>query len=94
MIYCTWPIHNFEESKWATHNAQTQRRLALVWGVQPLLLERSMTSDEMMERAIEAAQAAHVVKDGDLLVMTAGVPVGIPGRTNMLQVRRVGERYR
>ncbi len=74
-----------------TPNVRTQCRLALVWGVQPLLIQRTRTSDEMMSAAIEAAQAANLVKEGDLLVMTAGVPVGIPGRTNMLQIRRVGE---
>jgi len=74
-----------------TPNVQTQRRLALVWGVQALLIQRPRESDQMMSLAIEAARASNLVKDGDLLVMTAGVPVGIPGRTNMLQIRRVGE---
>ncbi|MFQ5854038.1 MAG: pyruvate kinase [Anaerolineae bacterium] len=74
-----------------THNTQTQCRLALVWGVHPLLIQRTMTSDETMGLAIEAAQASDLVKDADLLVMSAGVPPGVPGRTNMLQVRRVGE---
>lgn len=76
----------------ATHNVQTQRWLALIWGVHPILTQRSTTSDEMMSLAINGAKESNLVKDGDLLVMTAGVPLGIPGRTNMLQVRRVGER--
>jgi pyruvate kinase len=76
----------------ATHNIQTQRRLALVWGVSPILIARARTSDDMMDVAIERCRVDGLVEDGDLLVMTAGVPMGVPGRTNMLQVRRVGER--
>lgn len=78
----------------ATHNPQTRCRLALVWGVEPLLIPRTVTSDEMMDAAIETALTAGLVREGDLLVLSAGVPVGVPGRTNMLQVRRVGEQER
>lgn len=76
----------------ATPNLQTYHRLALVRGVHPLLVNRFVTSDQLMDHAIDAAKASGLVKDGDLLVMTSGVPLGIPGRTNMLQVRRVGEK--
>ena len=78
----------------ATHNPQTRCRLALVWGVEPLLIPPTVTSDEMMDVAIETALTADLVREGDLLVLSAGVPVGVPGRTNMLQVRRVGEHQR
>ncbi|MFQ5593769.1 MAG: pyruvate kinase [Anaerolineae bacterium] len=78
----------------ATHSRRTQCRLSLVWGVEPLLIPRTAMSDEMMDVAIETALGAGLVKEGDLLVLSAGVPVGVPGRTNMLQVRRVGEQQR
>lgn len=76
----------------ATHNVQTQRRLALVWGVRPILIQRARTSDDMMAVSIDRCRADGLVHDGDRVVLTAGVPMGVPGRTNMLQVRVVGER--
>lgn len=74
-----------------THKPQTQCRLALVWGVRPVLIPPTATSDQTMDVAIETALRAALIKEGDLLVLSAGVPVGVPGRTNMLQVRRAGE---
>jgi pyruvate kinase len=75
----------------ATPDIRTLHQLALVWGVHPFLVDLSGTSEQMVAQAIEAAQTLGFAKEGDLLVMTAGLPVGIPGHTNMLQVRRVGE---
>ena len=74
-----------------TPNEAVQRRLALVWGVHPLLVPRFASTDEMITTAMESAQEAGLVKTGDRLVITAGVPLFVPGRTNMLQVRVVGE---
>jgi pyruvate kinase len=72
-----------------TPNESTYRRLALVWGVNPLLTQPSADTDEMLARAIAGARAARWVKTGDIVVVTAGVPVGVPGRTNLIKVATV-----
>jgi len=66
-------------------------QLALVWGVAPLLVPSYSSTDEMTHRALELARARELLLDGDLVVLTAGVPLGLPGHTNMIQVHRVGE---
>jgi pyruvate kinase len=74
-----------------TSSEQVQRRLALVWGVRSVLASRATTMDQVIEASLNAALGEGIVQKGDLVVVTAGVPVGIPGRTNMIQVRVVGE---
>jgi len=69
----------------------TCRQLALVWGVQPLLVEQFVDTDTMIATAVGAAQARNLVGEGDLVIITAGVPVGGSGLTNMLKAHRVGE---
>jgi pyruvate kinase len=69
----------------------TCRQLALVWGVQPLLVEQFVDTDTMIATAVGAAQARNLVEEGDLVIITAGVPVGGSGLTNMLKAHRVGE---
>jgi pyruvate kinase len=54
-----------------------------------MLVDKSGTTDEMVERAIEAARTDAYVQKGDLVVVTAGVPVGVPGHTTMLMIRTV-----
>jgi pyruvate kinase len=67
------------------------RRLALVWGVTPLRLEEFADTDAMIANATEAACQRGLVDMDDLVVITAGVPLGGTGRTNLLKVHRVGE---
>jgi len=69
----------------------TCQHLALVWGVQPLLVEQFADTDTMIATAVDAAKARCLVEEGDLIIITAGVPVGGSGLTNMLKVHRVGE---
>jgi pyruvate kinase len=69
----------------------TCRQLALVWGVQPLLVEQFTDTDTMIATAVNAAQARGLVEEGDLVIITAGVPVGGSGLTNMVKAHRVGE---
>lgn len=69
----------------------TQRALSLSWGVKPILMEHQTETDKLLEQAIGAAKAAGKVKDGDLVVLTAGVPPGIAGTTNLVRVVKVGE---
>lgn len=73
-----------------TPDPVTARSLAIVWGVLPILVESMLSTDEMANRAISASRDAQYIHDGDLVVITAGVPVGIPGTTNMIQVHTVG----
>ena len=69
---------------------QVQRQMALYWGVVPLTMSRASSTDELVEFAVQAAEEAALVKQGDLVVVTAGVPVGVSGTTNMIRVRQVG----
>lgn len=69
------------------------RQLNMSWGVHPLLIEEEQDTFELFEKAINKAQDAHVVKNNELVVITAGVPLGISGTTNMLKVQVVGSKY-
>jgi len=68
-----------------------QRQLNLVWGVRPLLIESSESTDQMFELAQKKLQEIGVVKSGDRIVLSAGVPIGRPGTTNLMKVQVVGE---
>ncbi|MGE5421816.1 MAG: pyruvate kinase [Ignavibacteriales bacterium] len=67
------------------------RRLNLVWGVRPLLVEKSHGTDHMIDESVRATLEAGYIKEGDLVVITAGVPTGVPGTTNLLKVHVVAE---
>lgn len=75
----------------ATPIERVTRRLRLVWGVSPLMIKDRHTTDELVNEAILEAIQAGLVREGDLVVLTAGVPVGVPGSTNLLKVHTVGE---
>jgi len=74
-----------------TPSLATYRQLALVWGVEPLLVDEFVHTDDMIVTVIEATRARGRVHDGDLVVITAGVPLGGTGLTNTLKVHQVGE---
>ena len=69
-----------------TPNAETYRRLALVWGVTPLLNQSQPTTDQLIGRTLGAALASTRVQRGDTVVITAGVPIGRAGMTNLIKV--------
>lgn len=69
---------------------QVQRQMALYWGVEPITMPYASSTDELVDFAVAAAEAAGLVKQGDLVVVTAGVPVGVAGTTNMIRVQQVG----
>ena len=69
---------------------QVQRQMALYWGVVPIRMPRASNTDELVEFAIQSAQQAGLVQEGDLVVVTAGVPVGVTGTTNMIRIQQVG----
>ena len=67
------------------------RKLALTWGTFPVLCRPTNSTDEMFATAIEAALGSGYISNGDLVIITAGVPVGVSGTTNLLRVHTVGE---
>ncbi|MEG6616495.1 pyruvate kinase [Peptococcaceae bacterium 1198_IL3148] len=73
-----------------TPNQKVLRKMALVWGVESLLINDITGTDEMISATVEVAQGAGFIKAGDLVIITAGVPVGIHGTTNLLKVHTVG----
>jgi pyruvate kinase len=74
-----------------TPEERVARRLMVVWGVVPLVMEPARDTDDMMETAVQVALAAGLVEPGAQVVLTAGVPVGQPGTTNLLRVMTIGE---
>ncbi len=74
-----------------TVNPKVQRQLNLSWGVSPYLVKTATTTDELFDMGIEKALESGMVKNGDLAVITAGVPTGISGTTNTLKVHIVGK---
>ncbi|QNU68013.1 pyruvate kinase [Ruminiclostridium herbifermentans] len=74
-----------------TVNPKVQRQLNLSWGVTPFLVKMATTTDELFDMGIEKALESGMVKNGDLAVITAGVPTGISGTTNTLKVHIVGK---
>lgn len=67
-------------------NKEVFRQLGLVWGVQPLLIHEEESAEKLFDSAVEASKKAGLIKSGDRVVLTAGVPLGIAGKTNMLRV--------
>lgn len=65
------------------------RQLNLSWGVIPIWIARENTADDLFEEAVRAAEKAGYIKKGSKLVLTAGVPLGVSGKTNMLRVVEV-----
>lgn len=67
-----------------------QRQLSLTWGVRPIIMPYVQSTDAMIEGSVEAAKQAGLIQDGEIAVVTAGVPAGIAGTTNMIKVHLVG----
>ncbi|MFZ5642143.1 MAG: pyruvate kinase [Bacillota bacterium] len=74
-----------------TPEEKVLRKMALVWGVQPLLVKRTTNTDSMITEAIEASLNSAMINPGALVVITAGVPVGVHGTTNLVKVHTVGD---
>ncbi len=70
--------------------AHTARKLCLVWGTHCVVTEDQQSVDEMVVRAGEVASSEGFAKVGDRILITAGVPVGTPGTTNMLRIATIG----
>ncbi len=74
-----------------TTKLETARRLAMVWGVHCVVAADARDFSDMVQRACEVALAEGIASDGDRLVITAGVPFGTPGMTNVLRIAWVGD---
>ncbi len=70
---------------------ETIRQLQLVRGVVPLYCASASTMDEQLDRAIHIATQAQLITNGDLVVITAGMPLQTPGTTNMLKIHTVAD---
>ena len=69
---------------------QVRRQLSLTWGVTPLMMDYVTSTDDMIEGSVAVAKEAGLLHDGEIAVVTAGVPAGIAGTTNMIKVHLVG----
>lgn len=69
--------------------SRTYRQLALVWGVIPAMVQAMDSTDKMFEQSVKVALEKGIVKQDDLVVITAGVPVGISGSTNLIKVHKI-----
>jgi pyruvate kinase len=74
-----------------TPSESVARKLALNWGVFPIVASRVETTDELIDKSVNIALATNYVKKGDLVVIAAGIPVNFVGSTNMLKVHIVGD---
>ena len=68
---------------------RTCRQLNLAWGVIPIWIARESTAEDLFDEAVHAAEKEGYIRKGDKVVLTAGVPLGVSGRTNMIRVVEV-----
>jgi pyruvate kinase len=73
-----------------TTSDQVARQLSLVWGVMPIVTKPAGSEKDVFVDAISISSEKGLVKEGDLVVITAGAPVGVGGMTNMLRIHIVG----
>ena len=69
---------------------QVQRQLSLSWGITPLMMSLAHSTDELIEMSTALAKENGYLHNGELAVVTAGVPVGVSGTTNMIMIHMVG----
>ncbi|MDL2238499.1 pyruvate kinase [Christensenellaceae bacterium OttesenSCG-928-K19] len=72
-------------------DAMVLNQLNMSWGVIPLAMEEKKLTDELFESAVYNAKEKGLLKDGDVVVITAGIPLGVSGTTNLLKVHMVGD---
>ena len=72
-----------------TSDEVVARQLAFSWGVYPIVADKMASTDEMLEKSVEIAKDSKFVKEGDTVVLAAGVPVNEVGATNLLKISDV-----
>ena len=75
-----WPIIGL------SHNQTSVQQMALEWGVIPILFPEAKNVEDLWDRAVEAARREGLVDTGDLVVLTAGTAVNMPGSTNVIKL--------
>ncbi|WP_102411637.1 pyruvate kinase [Beduinella massiliensis] len=74
-----------------TDNEKTYHQLGVVWGVQPVHMPSAGNTDDMVQSSVDAVRDAGFLSDGDIAIITAGVPTGVSGTTNLIKVHVVGD---
>ncbi len=76
-----------------TTSERVQRQLSLVWGCTPLLVDYNEkdSTDQVFAKAVKKIEEMKIVRPGDVIVLSAGVPVGVAGTTNIMKVQYVGD---
>lgn len=74
-----------------TTSPKVRRQMNLSWGVVPIMVEEQSNTDALFEHVVHVSQEEGLVQNGDLAVITAGIPLGVSGTTNMLKVHLVGD---
>jgi pyruvate kinase len=72
-----------------TQDEGVMRLLALTWGVYPVKTSNVGSTDEIIDKSIDAVKKINHLNVGDLVVITAGVPVGVSGTTNLIKVHAI-----
>ena len=75
----------------ATDSDITRRQLSLSWGVYTVLCEQAGNTDDLIENSINASKREGFIHEGELVVITAGVPTGVSGTTNLIKVHVISE---
>lgn len=73
-----------------TTSDSVYRHMSLMWGVKPLLMDEKQDSEELFDEALKVAEQTGMVRKGELVVITSGLPLGITGTTNMIKVDVIG----
>ena len=73
-----------------TPSEKVWRQTNMSWGVCPIMIEEKDSTDSLIDHVITVAQSKKLLKNGDLVVLTAGVPLGVSGTTNLMKVHLVG----
>ncbi|MDD6346318.1 MAG: pyruvate kinase [Oscillospiraceae bacterium] len=73
-----------------TTSEKVCRQLNMSWGITPYVIDEKSNTDELFAVAVETAEKRMLVENGDIAVITAGVPIGVSGTTNLMKVEKVG----
>src|SRR5699024_6575381 len=73
-----------------TFNEHVKRRLSLVWGIYSVRGENADTTDELLDIAVNKGLETKIIQRGCKVIITAGVPVGVSGTTNLMKVHVIG----
>lgn len=74
-----------------TPSQKMRRQLALSWGVYPFIISREKNTDKLFSKAVSKSLETGIIKKGDLVVLTAGVPTWVSGTTNIMKVEIAGD---